>query len=258
MKTRFTLIELLVVVAIIAILAALLLPALKRARDAAWTTACLSNERGVGMAFALSRQDNDDYYPLSRDNSASPAASHFAVLANQVWADALIDDGYCSKKQFHCAGLGMPATTDGPHYALNGYLTDNNGSYYPAYPQQFKNYNGTADSGLWGPWRDHKVTRPELGMIVIETVGWVADPPRVHPWLWRWGAWKNPHKQGRAVNLLYFDGRAATLDTFKVNFWDYIRNGVPDDTYTPFQGGVPYPAPEGIRWRPWKIGSWDP
>lgn len=65
MKRKFTLIELLVVIAIIAILAAMLLPALKSARDTAQKLTCLNKQKQIALCL--------NYYTL--DNKSMPIAN---------------------------------------------------------------------------------------------------------------------------------------------------------------------------------------
>ena len=62
-RRQFTLIELLVVVAVIAILAAMLLPVLSKTRRQAKMTLCMNNLRELGLGLTMYASDSDDYYP---------------------------------------------------------------------------------------------------------------------------------------------------------------------------------------------------
>jgi prepilin-type N-terminal cleavage/methylation domain-containing protein len=70
-EPAFTLIELLVVVAVIAILASLLLPALARAREQAKSVTCAGNLKQVGLMMALYLDEEDDFIPRAWTGTAS-------------------------------------------------------------------------------------------------------------------------------------------------------------------------------------------
>jgi prepilin-type N-terminal cleavage/methylation domain-containing protein/prepilin-type processing-associated H-X9-DG protein len=81
-KRGFTLIELLVVIAIIAILAAILFPVFAQARDKARQSACLSNEKQLGMAVLMYQQDYDEHLFFYASTTSPSQSRTGAVIPN--------------------------------------------------------------------------------------------------------------------------------------------------------------------------------
>lgn len=97
--TGFTIVELLVAISIIALLIALLLPALGQARQSAQQIACLSNLRQVGTASLLYMGDHDGYF---RHNFENPQ-----------WSRILMEDYMGeSRGAFHCPNSEAPLDLD--------------------------------------------------------------------------------------------------------------------------------------------------
>jgi len=93
----FTLIELLVTISIVALLVAVLLPALGKARDAAQSTRCLSNVRQLGNCYQFYANDNKTFWlPWAQPNDYllsyyNIGLSYYMVhdYSGAVWMDVI-------------------------------------------------------------------------------------------------------------------------------------------------------------------------
>jgi len=76
----FTLIELMIVIAIIAILAAILIPSFVRARAQSQLAACESNERNMGTSVEMYANDNNGNYPTAALSAAFFTPTYMRTL----------------------------------------------------------------------------------------------------------------------------------------------------------------------------------
>lgn len=183
---RFTLIELLLVVAIIAILAGLLLPALKRAKDTAKGSLCTGNMRQMGIATACYINDYSPWMPVGGKGSKYEDWFKKELLP------------YIAPDQIPLQEKAELWDTSAAGSANSGYgrnAPTNSGVFCCPSFEKFRPYNSADGTGTtwwryqggyaWnekvgyysGPgtgfrYRPHRIPKPDVTIMVADTTDW--------------------------------------------------------------------------------------
>lgn len=144
----FTMIEILTVISIIAILAAILMPALQKAREKARQAVCMNNLKQIGLAIHLYIQDYNGWLPPVWNDSET-------LMVNRSYRGRL--DSYLdNKKVYQC-----PSGLDEVKYGLN-YQYNIRCGRYASVPQSYPT------NSTYAPVRLTRVSKPSEAVIMMD------------------------------------------------------------------------------------------
>ncbi len=223
-RTRFTLVELLVVVAIIAIIAALLLPGLKTAKDFAKGIACASSMRQNYIPLQIYAGDFNGRIIMGLSSTSSTGSW-------PTWSSHLSDTGYsnigykglvCSEAEFSPGELSNPQEiVNNESFSIN-YAGLYKGT---AFVGVFKSFAWGGSTNLWenrGLFLD-KLSKPCEYIVLLDgkKSGKRQNKPKFYyatisgGQTWAGTPW-TIHRRDTAVNVIYGDGHGGPVTCGKV------------------------------------------
>ena len=214
-RTRglFTLIELLIVIAIIAILAAMLLPALNKAREKARIISCLSNQKQTALSAVQYTTDYKDYLP--------PDVWDFNVgRPNMLWQQKLLPYVADNWKVLMCPRFTMQTLFDTYGGTEAGYLENVN--WFLFWRSQWTygyNHRGVCCTGYSpggflcitnGKYRKIGAFRnPGSRILIHDAKHFLGYVPTTVTRTWWLTNNANPH-DGNIINIAFVDGHAES------------------------------------------------
>jgi prepilin-type N-terminal cleavage/methylation domain-containing protein len=217
-RVAFTLVELLVVMAIIAILAAMLLPTLARAREKARILQCVSNLHQVGIAMRAYVEDNTSRYPTVPNRSwqsyrlgggdPDPTAHNLFGLE---WATNRLLWQYTKSRQlYQCpADRGMDSYSFSKSNAYAGVGTSYKYNEFPWCPT--RKTNKDPKFGIAGK-PENWIHDPARYILVHESPATPSPPNNAPSGQWQFFFWH----YARGPGTVSGGGTASTPDLSKV------------------------------------------